>query len=690
VEKFKFAVKAALSIALAFLIPFSQGWNQATTAATTIMLIAAMGSLGDSVTKGLLRVIGTVIGAIIGMSLIALFPQERMLYLLFASVIVTIILYFARAYQGDTTIFVLSGITIMTLFQNGEVDNVFLYGIDKTFMTIFGIAVYTFVGLFLWPVHMKDQSAQHAKTLTRTQHTFYQSLQKEPAKEQQEIYNTLLQEEQQLQATVGKTQNAASERGFSTHEWREIVESYRTIDETLLRLYTLYEGTQAPYTPKIPQIERLSLEVESLFVRIEEAWSKQHPQPLPQACQIEYDPLSLHTDDPLKIAAATTTLQTLCELHTHLRNLLKKLNAIHDPLPASFPYEYRQTQDQRFLWGDIEHLKATLVTFLIFWGGTLLWIYLNPPGGFMVVSLAVGLSVITAFTPVKPSLLMLLFSFAFIFAALMYVAVLPQLQYGWQLGIFLFVYAFIGFYFFTPELSIFFLMGMLTLGLSDTPFYSFDIFLMTLLMFYAFLSLLLLFYYIPFSTRPERLFLLLQERLYTIMRKLTRTLYAHPQKKQHFLSRLAVQYYRSHLISTVQKMKLWAEQIDEKYFSPLEKEALLAWVLHAERIAYRLEMLLRREAKERENPMIQTLLQKNGTLLQDAFDRIDTKESDPEQISHMLQTLLHRSPSSPQEKHAYIELFSYITMHMRFWESLTAWKQQKAHLNLHTLHESRF
>jgi uncharacterized membrane protein YccC len=111
-EKFKFAVKASLSMVLAYLIPFSLGWSQASTAVTTIILIAAMGSVGDSVLKGLYRVIGTVAGAAMGMVLIGLFPQERELYLLSASIIVTILLYLARAYRGDMTIFLLSAITL--------------------------------------------------------------------------------------------------------------------------------------------------------------------------------------------------------------------------------------------------------------------------------------------------------------------------------------------------------------------------------------------------------------------------------------------------------------------------------------------------------------------------------------------------------------------------------------------------
>ena len=190
-DKLKFAIKASLSMALAYLIPLSQGWAQPGTAATTVMLIAATGSVGDSVMKGALRVIGTVIGAAIGMALIGLFPQDRELYLLFASVIVTVLLYFARAYKGDMTVFLLSAVTLLMMFQNGEIDNVFIYGVDKTYMTILGIIIYTFIGIFLWPVNLKDTSVENAETLSTLQSELY--IQRDGEKEERKVlYHCLL------------------------------------------------------------------------------------------------------------------------------------------------------------------------------------------------------------------------------------------------------------------------------------------------------------------------------------------------------------------------------------------------------------------------------------------------------------------------------------------------------------------
>jgi len=315
-NKLKFAIKVSLSLTLAYMIPMAMGWAQPSTAAITVMLIASVGGVSESVTKGIIRVIGTIIGATLGIALISLFPQDRLLYLLSLSLIVSVITYLYYAYQGDSTVFMLSAMVMMMIYLSGP-ENAFIYGIDRTYMTIFGIAVYTFVGIFLWPFKAPSKSLN---------------------------------------------------------------------------------------------------------------------------------------DEP---------------------------------------------KGERFIWLDPEYLKATMQLFFVFWFSVAFWIYLNPPGGFLVVILASMLGLLTTFSPLKPSLLIILFTLGFIFATLMYVFVLPNLVYAWELALFLFMYTFIAFYLISPKLTIFFLLGLFVLGIDNTMSYNFDIFLMTLLVFYIFLVILMFFYNFP-------------------------------------------------------------------------------------------------------------------------------------------------------------------------------------------------
>ena len=388
-KKLHFAIKVSLSLTLSYMIPMAMGWNQASTAAMVVMLIASAGGVSDSLTKGTLRVIGTIIGAILGMLLIGLFPQERMFYLIAMSLLVSIITYLYYAYQGDSTVFMLMSVMIMMMFINGP-DEAFLYGIDRTYATLLGILIYTFVGLFLWPV-----------------------------KEQKDKIN----------------------------------------------------------------------------------------------------------DAP---------------------------------------------KGRMFIWLDPEYLKATLQLFVIFWVSVAFWIYFNPPAGFAVVMLATLLGMITTFSPIKPSILVILFTIGFFFATISYIFILPHLVYGWQLALFIFAYTFIAFYFIKEKLNIFFLIGLFMLGIDNTMNYNFAVFLTTLLTFYMFLVILMIFYNFPFSSRPEHLFTLMKERFFTHSKSIE---LLESQKELSWFEELRLRYHKEHLKISTQKMQLWSSKIDTKYFM-IDKELL--------------------------------------------------------------------------------------------------------------------
>ena len=165
-EKTRYAIKTALSLTLAYLLPMALGWPQPQTAATTVMLIAATGMVSESLQKGVLRLIGTLAGAVIGLSLIALFPQDRLLYLFVVSLVVSFIIYLYNVYQGDSTVFMLTSVVTLMVFNGGDAEGAFIYGVDRAYMTAFGVLIYTVVASTLWPVRIVDNTRQLAGSAT--------------------------------------------------------------------------------------------------------------------------------------------------------------------------------------------------------------------------------------------------------------------------------------------------------------------------------------------------------------------------------------------------------------------------------------------------------------------------------------------------------------------------------------------
>jgi len=593
----KYAIKVSLSMTFAFLIPLWQGWEQATTGAITIMLIAATGGLKESISKGALRLIGTLIGAIVGMGLIALFPQERMLYLLALSICVTFTLYLLRAYQADTSALMLTAMTMMMVFSNGEVDEVFLYGIDKTYMTLFGIAVYTSVGVFIWPSNNNQTNKDDAQALLDTALLLFSN--KEPTQ------CSVLQE-QLIEKEEALTHSDSDVLGgvVTQHQWQLLIKEYQHITH-LLTLISMHHTPSQILSHSTKEYETLHRQITTLLQALSDAVQSQKAIEIPPPITLSYDTNAMEELSYLERASCLSTLQELQKLHHTLSALAQKYNAIFSPLPTHFESEKSKKEStswsNNFLWGDSEDIKGALITFLIFWVATYFWITFNPFGGFMVVALATGLSVLTTFTPLKPSLLIVVFTFSFIFAIAMYVGVLPHLRYGWELGVFIFLYSFIAFYFIPDKVTVLFLLGIFTLGISNVMHYHFDIFLLVLLMFYLFLILLHIFYYIPFSTKPEHLFLLTQKRFFRLsvdlMQKQPSTLY---QKIRHH-------YAKQHLHTTAKKMHLWATQIDKGYFDTIDKTKLIEFSLGCQKFAYYLMLSNQHQQTLAQNPLIQTL-----------------------------------------------------------------------------------
>ena len=699
-EKFKFSVKVSLSIMLVYLISFAQGWEQGQTAAITIMLIAVAGPVSESVTKGLKRVAGTIIGATIGMTLIALFPQDRTLYLIFLSLFVSMTLYLTRAYKGDMTIFMLTAVTMMMVFKNGEVDDVFLYGIDRTFMTIFGIAVFTLISIFLWPVKAQDNTIDSAKELLSTQLELYRQRDGEK-EERKRVYEKLQSQEEVLKSSVRNTSSDST--GLSLGQKNTMMQNIKEINETLMLLsYHEEAHFEDKYSHYVRNFDEVDKEIGELFASLKHSLKEQKETAIPLEWQADYNIDAVRALSHIDRATLTATVFDMAKLHQQLRVLAQKFNAILSPHPTRF--ELSKITSSAFNWFDMEDIKGTLISFLIFWSTTIFWIIVNPPAGFLIVTMATALSVLTTYSPLKPSLLIILFTFSFVFATAMYILVLPNIHYGWELGLFIFLYAFIGFYFINPKIAIFFLLGMAVLGLGNPMYYNFQLFLVILFVFYLFLFILLLFYYVPFSTKPEVLFLVMKQRFFNLSSSLLHRSNVILTHKDSFWGKYKAMYAQVHLMSTVKKMQLWASKIDMKYFDSIEQQTLLAFTKECETFAYLLQMMCRREIASVDNVLIQDFKEKNKTLkLADVIvlyaqgaetKNLDSKWRNSQEILDTMEQYLvnffsHIEPDQYSQE-TIIHFYELIALRRNVWVSFLNCQDLMGKLDLKVLERSRF
>ncbi|RLA73222.1 MAG: hypothetical protein DRG24_00820 [Epsilonproteobacteria bacterium] len=688
-SKLKFAIKVSLSLTLAFMIPMAMGWSQPNTAAITVMLIASVGGVSASVMKGIIRVIGTVIGAALGLTLIAMLPQERMFYLLVLSLLVAVITYLYYAYQGDSTVFLLTAMMIMMIFLQGP-ENAFIYGVDRTYMTVFGIVVYTLVGLFLWPVRLEDTTKQDAAVLTNIHYEFFTSLITRLG-DSLPLQEKMIASEQKMQHAYVRSSGGSLDMTLHADVWDSITNHYKNIGAILSALATIrVESEPIDYSEYIENYNAISSEISAMFKGCEAAWKHKRQIMLPNALAISYRSTPEEGLSHLQKSAIVTQAEMLRKLHLSLRKLSDRLNTLNGG-DQTVHHDNTMVRISRFVWFDPEYMKATLQLFSVFWFSTAFWILFNPPGGFMIVLLATLLGLLTTFSPLRPTILMILFSIGFLFATLMYVFVLPHLVYGWELALFMFLYTFIAFYMINLKLTIFFLLGMFVLGINNTMNYNFALFLNILLVFYMFLIILMLFYHFPFSARPEHLFSLMKKRFFKHTSALLEL--GRNSQKESWLAQKKAEYHQRHLFINSAKMRLWGSQIDTSYFSSNSKEEIMAFALTCEKLAYKLQLLyaddkenenntllIQISAMKTENIMAEVAgsLTEDNTLLQSAL--FESKEAVIEQIEAKLNDL---KQSIDPDDHTVQEISGfYVNLALRYsvWIAL-----ERSHNALQTI-----
>ncbi|WP_050937160.1 FUSC family protein [Vibrio harveyi] len=629
-EKIKFATKVALSLTLAYLIPFAMGWPQASTAATTVMLIASTGSRRESLAKGTLRVLGTLVGAVIGLLLVGMFAQDRLLYMLSVSVVVSFIFYFRNAYQKDPTLLALTGVMVLMMSNGGDAEGAFMYGVDRAYMTIFGVVLYTLVGTFLWPTKTEQNLRQLIEQLNQAQQALFnailQNFEQKTALQQDVVTNVEATENDEapsptideLLEKVFAAQNALEQR-FATvsvecsdvsaymKEWQLAVHFNKQITQELSVAAHSHFSHQQDRSC-INNFDQATQEIQQLFKISQEMWDNEGAAYRAQELNIEYNQAALADASHLVKGSALTLGHLLKLMHQSLSRLAESISCIDSVTNnVSFKQELPK-QKSKFLWWDAENFKTAVKTFTTYWVAGLIWIYFNPPGGYSFVTFSTIFMSLLSFVPVHPFILLILFTFGFLFAVPSYVFILPGLELGAELGLFIFIYTFIGFYLFKGPVTIFYMIGLFVLGLDNNMTYHFGILMTIMTLFYMVVFMIIFAHYFPFSSRPEHLFLTLKERYF---RHVGDLFASYHQQSESSFKKLKRSLHLVTLNVSSKKLMVWGSKINHKLFDKTPPEAIGAFSKSCNALSNHVNILIAAEQKLLSNRLIKQLRSKH-------------------------------------------------------------------------------
>jgi uncharacterized membrane protein YccC len=168
-DRVKTAVKTALAVVLAYGVALSMDWEHAYWAAFTVAF-CTLSTAGESLNKGLLRVSGTLLGGVAAITLIALFPQDRWLFLIGMSIFTGFCTYMmfgtSRWYFWNV-----AGLSVPLLALSAGVNplNDFQTVLLRGEETALGLVSYSLVWLLIWPTSSREAFEDAVRRLVAAQ-----------------------------------------------------------------------------------------------------------------------------------------------------------------------------------------------------------------------------------------------------------------------------------------------------------------------------------------------------------------------------------------------------------------------------------------------------------------------------------------------------------------------------------------
>jgi hypothetical protein len=232
------------------------------------------------------------------------------------------------------------------------------------------------------------------------------------------------------------------------------------------------------------------------------------------------------------------------------------------------------------------------------WLAYLLWIYVEIPGNtaFVIMMAPFGMAlanmpqvpVLTVFRPA---------AFSVVFASVLYIFVMPQLSSFAGLGPLIFAVTFtICYLFHTPKQGLGRVFGLaifvLIAGISNQQSYSFLSVANTALMFPLVFALLALTANIPFSARPEKVFLRLHRRFFHSCTYLLSTMGWGLTTTPTRLDRLRKAFHAQEIAALPQKLATWGKAVDTSVLPGTTPQQVQALTTNLQSLTYRMQELV--------------------------------------------------------------------------------------------------
>lgn len=607
VTKLKEAIKTALAFALVFGIAMRLDWMSPSWAGWAVAVVA-LPTAGESIQKGLLRVVGTIPGCLAALIIQALAPQERWTFILLTCgwVFFTVYLMVSRPKYSYVWTMACYVCLIIVLSDPDSSANMFQSAVFREVETVMGVTVYTLIAVFLWPRTnlgaIKESSVELAASLNDIYRADRDTLLGRPDSEAHflEIQGKVVQ---QL-TRFGKVLRAEGSESYEVHEVRRFWERFHELSSAFLETADRLRSC-SPELDRIdmrtvfPEIPAFFAELDVGFAVMTQVLAGRATGHQPRTIRLEVDSAAfqrLTHFDRAAVAVAKMELENLEGLTAEL--LACTLEATGqteiginktEPVPAAA----LRSRAPRLPVPDWDHLRIAAFVAATTGVGFLIWIFFNPPGHALWFQVSGTIALMVALAPnIRASKLIMPVAVTSAVCLAIYVFIMPQLSSFLGLGSLLFVTMFLTAYFFTGLARFFCSMAILNmLVIQNHQVYSFAAMANIFVFFVMVFAFLFMMSYLLSSPRPEKVVLDLLDRFFRSAEFLM-SRRASGLGRVSCLDRWRIAFHERQLRSIPAKLGVWGMSIDSELFPDTTPEQIQSLATGTQELVYRLDQLI--------------------------------------------------------------------------------------------------
>jgi len=618
--RFKEAFKVALAMTIAYGIALSMDWDKPYWAGFAVAFVS-LATVGQSLNKAGMRVLGTLIGVVVALTIIALAPQSRWLFMVLLSLWVALCTYMMggtkRQYFWNVGGFVS---VIVALDAGPDSANAFDIAIQRAQETGLGILVYSLVAVLLWPSNSGKDFLAAVGSLASTQHQLFRAyLGLMGGQGDADKAQALRGQEVQFQTRFGQLLDAAETDDYVVWELRRQWRSYQhlaaDLTETMERWRESFTEVHELDLPHLlPGLEGYSVEIEQRLAQIDGMLAGDAPQSHPQALELAFDRDAVNRLSHFHKAAVALTRSRLQDLERLTRSLFEAASDIKGFGKSVAPVLGARGTPDYFLL-DPDRMMSAVRIMAIMWLAYLGLIFVpDLPAGAGVVMLSTSAGMVMASTPqLSVTLLFVPAAASVLFAGVVYIFVMPQLSSFAGLGPLIFATTFsICYLFASPRHSLGRALGLALFvtiaAISNQQTYSFLSVANTALMFPLIFLVIAITAYFPFSTRPETVYLRLLRRFFRSAEYLMSTMSWGLGHDPSSVDRWRKAFHLRELSTLPQKLGAWAPHVDTRPLRNNSPQDIQALVTSLQALTYRMDGLNDARAHPQAEFLVQELL----------------------------------------------------------------------------------